>query len=113
MKDETPIACTLGAGDYRTRMGWIAELNGKGLRRYERDDLILRLFYDPSCEGDVKELVAKERDCCAFLDFQLDRSDRNLVLSVRAPERARGAAEAVFAEFTNRAARSTRACGCC
>ncbi len=48
MNAETPIACTLGAGDYRARMDWIAGLNVKGLRRHESEDLTLRLYYDPS-----------------------------------------------------------------
>ncbi len=61
----------------------------------------------------MRELIAKEQDCCAFLNFRLEQVDGDLVLFVGAPERARGAAEAVFAEFTNRAAQSARSCGCC
>ncbi len=29
--DKIPIACTLSAGDYKARLGWIADLNARAL----------------------------------------------------------------------------------
>jgi hypothetical protein len=114
MTAETPIACTLGAGDYRARMAWIETLNRTSLRRHERDDLTLRLFYDSAARTDVEALVEQEQACCAFLEFQLSEAEGVVALVVSAPERARDAAEAIFAEFmTSAATGPAPTCGCC
>lgn len=91
---------------------WIAALNGRSLRRHERSDLTLRLFYDAAARADVDRLVAQERECCAFLDFDIAEGRETLVLSITAPERARDAAETIFGEFTG-AEKQASARGCC
>jgi hypothetical protein len=40
---ETPIACSLGVGDYRERLAQIAQLARDALRSHERDGLVLHL----------------------------------------------------------------------
>ena len=114
MNAEAPIACTLSAGDMRARKAAIMTLNRQHLRRNERDDLTLRLFYDAVARENVEALVEQERACCAFLDFQVDEAQGEVVLTIHAPERARVAAETMFAEFaTGSAAAPASACGCC
>ena len=114
MTAEAPIACALSAADYRARKASIKALNRESLRRRERDDLTLRLFYDAAAQANVEALVEQERACCAFLDFQLDAAQGEVVLTIRAPERARLAAEAIYAQFaTGSASAPAPACGCC
>jgi hypothetical protein len=48
------------------------------LRRYARDDLVLRLFYAPESAVDAQEMVEQERVCCAFLTFDLDQRRRSI-----------------------------------
>jgi hypothetical protein len=114
MNAEAPIACTLSAGDLRARKAVIKTLNRQRLRRCERDDLTLRLFYDAVAREDVEALVEQERACCAFLDFDVGEAQGEVVLTIRAPERARVAAEAMFAELvTGSATAPAPGCGCC
>lgn len=43
--EAAPVACTLGAGDFKTRLAAIANLNSRALRGQRRDDLRLELTY--------------------------------------------------------------------
>ena len=71
MNFDPVIACTLGPGDFQTRMRWIADLNGRHLKAQRRDGLTLHLSYQPAALEDVRELVRRETECCAFLTFAL------------------------------------------
>lgn len=112
MSETIPIACTLGAGDMKQRLAWIADLNARRLKRHERNDLTLRLIYDPKARRDVARLAAQERACCAFLAFELAESAEGVVLTVTAPEAAREAADTLFDGFTAGNVPAS-ACGCC
>mgnify|MGYP001595483186 CR=1 FL=1 len=106
-----PIACTLGAGDFGARLASIAELNRDALRGHERSDLRLMLRYDRDAAARVQEMVQRERECCAFLDFEISESVDSMFVRINAPERARIAAETLFEQFvTGRAVASP--CGC-
>ena len=109
-----PIACTLGAGDFQARVAWIAALNARALRNHRRDDLILHLTYAPNAAADIREMVSKERACCAFLDSAIWEDTTGLVLTITAPEDAREAAELVFEPFVAKTpAKAAASCGCC
>jgi hypothetical protein len=116
---ETPIACTLGASDYKERLAEIAKLARDALRSYERDGLILRLRYDAAAADRVIEMVRRERDCCAFLTFKLREEGKEILVTVSASEEARVPAEAMFGQFitpappsTPAVARAALACAC-
>lgn len=113
LTEAAPIACTLEAGDFKTRIAWIADLNRRALLGSRREDLRLELTYAPDAQEDVHELVRREQQCCGFLDFEL-RTDSDAVrLVVTAPETAREAADLVFEPFQSRVADSSPAsCGC-
>ena len=115
MNREEPIACTLQAGDYQARMRWIGELNSASLKASHRDGLTLTLVYDAAALGEVRELVRKESECCAFLRFNLDDKPDGVRLSITAPQEAAVAAEAIFAEFTaaTPSGQGAGRCGCC
>jgi hypothetical protein len=116
---ETPIACTLSIGDYQERLAEIAKLARDGLRGYERDGLVLRLRYAATAADRVKEMVRRERECCAFLSFELREAGEEILVTVSAPEEARIAAETMFGQFIAPAgtgargpARVALACAC-
>jgi hypothetical protein len=94
-----PIACTLQPGDYKERLAWIADLARDGLLGVCRDDLRLELRYASSVAARAREMVAKERECCAFLDFEIAETGEGVCLTITAPERARDAADALFEQF--------------
>lgn len=108
---DTPIACTLGAGNLKDRLDWIAELNARALRSSQRDDLTLVLDYAPYAIDDVRWMVAGEQACCAFLTFDIAERPDLVRLTITAPETAREAAETLFEPFAARAS-APAACGC-
>lgn len=109
---EPPILCSLSGGDYQARLDWIAALTANALRAHSRDDLRLALTYAPEARDRVEELMRREQECCAFLDFALHEERDGLRLTITAPERARDAADDVFALFLPGAA-PVASCACC
>jgi hypothetical protein len=97
--ESPPIACTLGSGDFKNRIGWIRQLSAKSLRSHRRDGLMLELTYDRSAAADVHEFVRSERACCAFLGFDVRESADAVHLTITAPPEAQGAADELFAHF--------------
>ncbi len=106
-----PVACTLSIGAFKARMADIAELNRDALRSQERDDLTLVLKYGPEAAGRVRDMVRREQECCAFLDFVVTEHADGVFLRITAPEEARIAAETLFADMAARGA--APACACC
>ena len=106
-----PIACTLGADDYRARREWIAAVNAAGLREVRRDGLRLELTYALEARADVLELVRREQACCAFLSFQVHDDADAVRLTVTAPQEALGA-EADLFDAIQAGAFQPKACGC-
>jgi hypothetical protein len=116
---ETPIACTLGVGDYKERLAQIAALARDALRSHERDGLVLHLRYDAAAADRVEEMVRRERDCCAFLTFALREEGEEIVVTISAPEEARVSAETLFEQFVTpapigaqKSARVALGCAC-
>jgi hypothetical protein len=99
-----PIACTLAPGDYLARLAWIAKLARDGLRSAERRDLVLELHYALETADRVREMVRRERACCAFLTFDLQETSEEIQLIIRAPEEARGTLDMLFEQFSPSAA---------
>ena len=97
MTTSLPIACTLPLGAYAGRVGAIAALNQAFLRSYRHVGLALELVYEPSAAQQVRDLVEQERECCAFLRFELHQAGDEIRLTVHAPLEARDAVDAVFA----------------
>lgn len=99
---DKPIACTLGLGDFKTRIAWIRDLNRRALRSHARDGLTLRLTYDACAVDGVRELVRRETSCCGFLRFDMREAADAVHLVITAPEEARVAAETMFEQFAGR-----------
>lgn len=88
MATDVPIACTLSATDYRSRLATIAALSRDALRQVERRGLTLDLRYAPEVGARVRALVEQERTCCPFLTFTVEETADEVRLLVSAPERA-------------------------
>lgn len=85
-KPDTPIACTLDAGDMVGRLDeWRAVLRSVVARTPLPDGM--RLELEPEADvGEVARLAAAEQSCCAFFSFALVVDGRGTALEVRAPE---------------------------
>ena len=110
--ESAPIACTLTPGDYKARLAWIADLSRDALRSQVRRDLELELVYSADAAERVRDMVRLEQDCCAFLTFDLNQRPDEIRLRIKAPERARDAADMLFGQFLPSAEART-GCGCC
>jgi hypothetical protein len=77
-------------------------LNRDALRAQRRNGLRLELTYAPATFDRVREMVAREQDCCAFLTFDLQQEADTVRLVIEAPEDARDALDAVFEPFQAR-----------
>lgn len=96
---DTRIACSLPPGPYHERLAWIASLNRDALGSYRRDGLWLELTYAAKSIDQVREMVARERDCCAFLAFEMRETSTDITLRIGVPERARESAADLLAPF--------------
>ena len=96
---EPPAVCTLAAEELKERRAFIRELSRAALLASRRTPLTLELTYHRSAADRVRALVRRERTCCAFLEFELAEGATGVQLTITAPERARDAAESLFAQF--------------
>lgn len=98
-KKDAPIACTLDAGDFKARTAQIEMLAPRHLLHVSRQPLSIELTYATEALEELRELVRKEAECCAFLNFDLTETREGASLKVTAPEAARDAADMLFAHF--------------
>jgi len=93
-----PIACTLGAGDEKTRRGEWRELRREGLISETREALVLTTVWTGDGVPErLKALVEAEKQCCPFLDFELEELADTVRLRTVFPE----GAEMMLASFTD------------
>jgi hypothetical protein len=100
---DKPIACTLGGTDYRERRAWIARLNRDGLLRHRREQLVLELHYARDVQDRVRELMRKEAECCAFMEFEFSEAATDVRVTITAPQHARDVANDLFDIFLSTA----------
>ncbi|KQY51185.1 hypothetical protein [Lysobacter sp. Root494] len=105
-------ACSLEAHAFRERVAWIAALNQRSLHRLDRQGPTLTLVYEASALGDIEEMVARERDCCAFLAFDMVAGEE-VVLTITVPPDAVGSADELLAPFHDPKADAASCCGAC
>jgi len=92
MDEDAPIACTLSAAELKDREGAWRKLMGSGLVQRERVPGGIRLSPAPGAADALIDLIDLERDCCAWIHFEVD--DRSIVTLT-----AGGGGEAVLAEM--------------
>jgi hypothetical protein len=96
---EGPIACTLSPNDYAGRLAdfrrsVFAHLVGLERPEPTRLRLLLAAGADPAA---VRELLAREQGCCAFLGFTVAAGDGRLVADLEVPAEAAPALDAMAA----------------
>lgn len=97
--EPVPIACTLDAQAMGHRLAEIGKLTREHLRSHRVDGRTLRLTYDTEAARQVARIVELERECCAFLDFDLKASANEVELTITAPEQEGTDAQWLFAQF--------------
>lgn len=89
-ESDTPIMCTLSPNSMVDRLGEFETLFARGLTRLEREPLLLRLTFeaDAARQARIRELFAREQQCCAFLTFTVEETEAGLLVSILAPAEA-------------------------
>lgn len=107
-------SCSLDAHSFRKRVAWIAAFHARALVSQQRLGRRLVLTYAKGSGAEVADMVARERDCCAFLDFDCRATDAGVVLTITVPEDQAENADALLAPFDGRdAGEAASCCGAC
>ncbi len=101
MANESPIACSLGAGELEQRLAEIAAVGSMSLisRAREGDRHLLRFRADATTRQRLEAIVAAEAACCSFLELTLSEEAGELVLSISAPKDAEAVAAGLAEAF--------------
>lgn len=111
MTDSPAPACSLDARAFEDRVRWIAELNSQHLRRRTRHGATVVLAYAVAARAQIDELIHRERECCAFLEFAVRDAADEVELHITVPPHAIDQADSLLQPFHGTA--STAATGCC
>ena len=82
---ELPIACTLTPAAMADRGEWLRRLGASALLAGERRDARLELRFRAAAEDEIRRWVRAERECCAFLSFDLESVDDEVRLAIGGP----------------------------
>ena len=97
--DGRPVACTLLPTDLKKRLEELARLTRDTLLSGRQEGLVLHLTYKVEAEERVLRMVEKEKECCAFLNFEFCRVEGAVALTITAPEAARESVAEIYAQF--------------
>ena len=82
--DELPIACTLGATDGAARLArWRALSDARLSVRRSADRLVVVYQARNGVHEELTTLVAAERECCAFAEWEVSHDSEHVVLRIR------------------------------
>jgi hypothetical protein len=98
---ELPVACSLAQEDLSGRRERWSRLAEQALRLHESTAGGVRLRFRalPGVAAELDDLVAAERDCCAFADWSVERASGEIVLTVSAAGEGAPAIRELFAAF--------------
>ena len=102
MPEDTPVACSLGAGELEQRTTAIAEVGADSLMSREVEDGRHRLCFrsDAATRQRLEDITGAESECCSFLDLSLVEEGGELILSIAAPDDGQAIADLLAEAFT-------------
>jgi hypothetical protein len=72
MAERAPVACTLSVSELQDRAGAWRKVMGSGLVHREAVPGGIRLSAAPGAAAALIELIDLERECCAWIHFEVD-----------------------------------------
>ena len=82
--DELPLACTLGTTDGAARLArWRALADDRLTVRRTPDQLVVLYRSQHGVYEELEALVAGERECCSFAEWDVTRDAEHVVLRIR------------------------------
>jgi hypothetical protein len=90
--------CSLGPDQLAERGNEFREIAATSLLGRERSEQRVRLDYRSSAgtEAALQGLIARERECCPFLDFELREGSGVLTLEISAPESGKAVLDLIY-----------------
>ena len=98
MTDGRRYTCTMAPDELPDRLEQLRALK-KGLLGRERDGQQVRLRFDRCVAPVVETFVHDESACCSFYEFDLEHTDRAVVLTVWAPAEADELLQSLYEAF--------------
>ena len=96
-----PQVCTLPTVERPLRLQEFDEVFSTVLRGQERvSPHVLRWVFDPAAEATLRDLTARESECCSFFDFGFASADGNVVMSIGVPAEQLAVLDAIEARVT-------------
>jgi hypothetical protein len=88
--EPTPLACSKGSEEVAEIGKLLLTLAGRSLTPPERTPLGYRLRLPPDAESEaaLDEFILRDKECCPFLDFTVQREPDALQLDVHGPKAA-------------------------
>lgn len=108
---ETPLACTLSTSALSERLASIRQFTSRSVLSHQLADRTLRLTYRLEAKAELERIVAAERECCSFLEFELEGTPTSVVLTIQASEGGDADARWLFDQFLPQASPPKR-CSC-
>lgn len=82
--DALPLACTLVATDGAARLArWRALSDARVSVRRMSDQLVVRYRSQRGVRQQLEALVAAERECCSFADWEVTQDSEHVLLRIR------------------------------
>ena len=87
---EHPVVCALKGSEMGDRVAAWARLGRSAVVRRQPHSrgAVLEYRRSPNVETELRHLIGLERDCCSFLEFDLELQAERLVLTVAGPAEA-------------------------
>jgi hypothetical protein len=88
--EEASLTCSKGSEEVAEIAKLLLTLAGRSLSPPERTatGYRLRLRPDAEVETTLRDFMRRDKECCPFLDFSVNRDQETLQLDVRGPEAA-------------------------
>lgn len=93
MSETLQIACTLSASELDDREGAWKKLLGSGLVQREKVPGGIRLRAEPGAAAALIQLIDQERECCAWINFEVTDGS---VVTLTAPAAGEDVLAAMF-----------------
>jgi hypothetical protein len=93
-----PVACTLSGPQMSDRLVKFRELAARSLLGRTRAEGWVRLDFERSeaTEAQVNDLIRREKECCPFLEFQIDDVAGRLSVTIVSPPEGQAVLDALY-----------------
>lgn len=105
--------CSLDGRALQQRIAAIANLNRRALVRLSRSGRSLVLNYRADALPDIQGMVADEKKCCSFLNFDVTTTPAGIELTITVPEDQADNADVLLSPFSTANSEATEGTSCC